>query len=176
MQADLDAPHSFTYVPDVARTLVTLAADDRAWGRAWHVPTAPAVSLREIATRMAAIAGVRDRGVLVPPQLLVRALGLAVPFVRELGEVRHQFTRPFVLDSRAAQETFGLAPTPLEEGLAAHVHWWAQRQDVECASVRANQCHSARALRASSRARNQRSARRSRPSAARESGERVRTR
>ena len=63
MQADLDVPHSFTYVPDVARTLVALAGDDRSWGRAWHVPTAPAVSLREIATRMAAIAGVRDRGV-----------------------------------------------------------------------------------------------------------------
>jgi nucleoside-diphosphate-sugar epimerase len=129
MQADLDVPHSFTYVPDVARTLVALAGDDRAWGRPWHVPTAPAVSLREIATRMAAIAGVRDRGVVVPPHLLVRALGLAVPFVRELEEVRYQFTRPFVLDSRAAQETFGLAPTPLADGLAAHVEWWAQRQE-----------------------------------------------
>ena len=60
---------------------------------------------------------------------MVRALGLAVPFVRELGEVRHQFTRPFVLDSRAAQETFGLALTPLEDGLVAHVQWWAQRQE-----------------------------------------------
>jgi nucleoside-diphosphate-sugar epimerase len=59
----------------------------------------------------------------------VRALGLAVPFVRELEEVRYQFTRPFVLDSRAAQETFGLAPTPLADGLAAHVQWWAQRQE-----------------------------------------------
>ncbi len=68
LQSDLDAPHSFTYVPDVARTLVTLAGDDRAWGRAWHVPTAPALPLREIATRMAAIAGVRDRGVVVPPR------------------------------------------------------------------------------------------------------------
>ncbi len=78
---------------------------------------------------MVAIAGVRDRGVVVPPQLLVRAFGLAAPFVRELGEVRHQFVRPYVLDSRAAQETFGLAPTPIEEGLAAHVRWWAQRQE-----------------------------------------------
>jgi nucleoside-diphosphate-sugar epimerase len=136
MQADLDVPHSFTYVPDVARTLVALAGDDRAWGRAWHVPTAPAVSLREVATRMAAIAGVRDRGVVVPPHLLVRALGLAVPFVRELEEVRHQFTRPFVLDSRAAQETFGLAPTPLEDGLVAHVRWWMLPQKDGAGAVR----------------------------------------
>ncbi|MHB8060966.1 MAG: NAD-dependent epimerase/dehydratase family protein, partial [Gaiellaceae bacterium] len=36
-----DMPHSWTYVPDVARTLVTLARDERAWGRPWHVPTNP---------------------------------------------------------------------------------------------------------------------------------------
>ena len=128
LAGDLDAPHSFSFVPDVARTLVTLAGDDRAWGRAWHVPTAPALSLRAVATRLAAQAGVRDRGVLVVARPLVRALGLAVPMVRELEEVRHQFVRPFVLDSTRTQETFGLAPTPLDEGLAAHVAFWADRE------------------------------------------------
>jgi hypothetical protein len=37
--------------------------------------------------------------------------------------------RPFVLDSRDTQETFRLAPTPIDEGLTAHVRWWAQRQE-----------------------------------------------
>ena len=36
-----DQPHSWTSVDDVARTLEVLGADERAWGRAWHVPTAP---------------------------------------------------------------------------------------------------------------------------------------
>ena len=130
LQSDLDAPHSWTYIPDVARTLVTLAGDDRSWGRAWHVPTAPPVPLRQMYARMAAIADVPERGIVVVPRPVLRMVGLAVPFVRELGEVRHQFVRPFVLDSRAAQETFGLAPTPIEEGIAAHVRWWQQRQQV----------------------------------------------
>jgi hypothetical protein len=65
----------------------------------------------------------------VVPRPLLRVIGLAVPFVRELEEVHHQFVRPFVLDSSAAQETFGLAPTPIEEGLATHVRWWVQRQE-----------------------------------------------
>jgi nucleoside-diphosphate-sugar epimerase len=107
---------------------VTLADDDRSWGRPWHVPTAPAVSVRELASRMAALAGVPDRGVLVAPHLLLRAAGLAVPFVRELEEVRYQFVRPFRLDSTLTEATFGLAPTPLAEGLAAHVRWWQGRQ------------------------------------------------
>lgn len=127
LAGDLDAPHAFSFVPDVAATLVALAGDDRSWGRPWNVPTAPAVSVREMASRMAAIAGVPDKGVLVAPHLLLRALGLAVPFVRELEEVRYQWVRPYRLDSSRSEATFGLAPTPLDEGLAAHVRWWAAR-------------------------------------------------
>ena len=45
---DLDAPHSWTYVGDVARTLIAVAADETAWGRAWHVPSADSVSVRAL--------------------------------------------------------------------------------------------------------------------------------
>ncbi|MDN5933764.1 MAG: NAD-dependent epimerase, partial [Pseudonocardia sp.] len=130
MQGDLDAPHSFTHVDDVAATLATLAVDERAWGRAWHVPTAPAESLREVARRIAAVAGVPDRGLLVLPRAAVRIGGLAVPFLRELPEVRYQFAAPFVLDSTAAQRTFGLAPADLNAGLAQTVAWWREQQQV----------------------------------------------
>lgn len=127
VQGDLDAPHSWTYVPDLARTLVTLATDERAWGRAWHVPTAPPVSLRGVASAMAQAAGVPDPGVQVVPRWGLRALGLAVPFARELEEVRHQFEKPFVLDSTAARETLGLAPTPFGAGIDGHVAFWQRR-------------------------------------------------
>jgi nucleoside-diphosphate-sugar epimerase len=133
MQGDLDAPHSFTHVDDVASTLAVLAADERAWGRPWHVPTAPAVTLREVATRMAAVAGVPDRGVQVLPRAAVRLGGLAVPFLRELGEVRYQFAAPFVLDSSRAQEVFGLSPVPFDQGLAQTVAWWREQQRTAAA-------------------------------------------
>src|SRR3546814_6983450 len=45
----VDQPHSWTYVPDVARALATVAHDDRAWGRAWHVPTDEPVTARDVA-------------------------------------------------------------------------------------------------------------------------------
>ena len=56
--ADLDAPHSWTYTGDVARTLLAVAADAGSWGRAWHVPTGPPTSFRQLATRAAELAGV----------------------------------------------------------------------------------------------------------------------
>lgn len=130
VQGDPDAPHSWTHVDDVARTLVTLAGDERAWGRPWHVPSDRAVSPREVATRMARAAGVVDPGVQVLPRIAIRLGGLAVPFLRELPEVAYQFAAPFVMDSSAAQATFGLAPTLLDEGLAGTVAWWRAQEEA----------------------------------------------
>ena len=54
-------------------------------------------------------------------------LGVA-GLLRELREVLYQFERPFVLDSSAATETFGLQPTPMEEALATTLEWWTTRR------------------------------------------------
>lgn len=115
--APLDVPHSWTDVRDVATLLVTGAGDERAWGRAWHVPTGDPLTLREICALAADQLGVALRVREVPWSLLWAA-GLVVPAVRELRETRHQFTGPFVLDSSAAQGTFGLAPTPVAQSVA----------------------------------------------------------
>lgn len=114
--ADLDAPHSWTNTEDVARLLVTGAADERAWGRVWHVPTAAPVSVRELTALAAARLGTPAK-VSSLPYAVLWAAGLANPFLRELRETQHQFRRPFVLDSTAAQETFGLVPTPIEQSV-----------------------------------------------------------
>jgi hypothetical protein len=42
----------------------------------------------------------------------METVGVFHPLLRELKETRHQFEGPFLLDSSAAQERFGLAPTP----------------------------------------------------------------
>lgn len=115
-----DVPHSWSYLPDIAALGAALATDDRAWGRAWHVPTEPPRTMREVAADAARIAGRRPVPVARIPRLVRTALR-AVPTVRELDETAYQFERPFLLDSTAAQETFGLRPTPWEEALAATV-------------------------------------------------------
>jgi nucleoside-diphosphate-sugar epimerase len=112
-----DAPHSWTYVPDVGRLAARVATGDDGWGRAWHVPTAPARTFEQAAEDVARLAGVKARRVRVLPRSLGTAAGLVVPFMREVRETRHQFERPFVLDSDLTQRTFGLAPTPWDEAL-----------------------------------------------------------
>ena len=118
-----DVAHSFTYMPDVAATLVALATDERALGRAWHVPSAPAVSQRRFVEALAEAAGTTV-AVKTIPWPMIAALGVVVPFMKELRETRYQFTDTFVVDSSAATATFGIEATPLEQQAAATVAWW----------------------------------------------------
>ncbi|MGW9192792.1 NAD-dependent epimerase/dehydratase family protein [Micromonospora chersina] len=114
LPVDWDAPHTWTYIPDVARTLVAAATDERAWGRAWHVPSAPAVPMRDLAGRAAALAGAPAPRLIRMPYPVLWVAGLANPFARELRETAYQFDRPYVLDSTAATATLGVEPTPLD--------------------------------------------------------------
>jgi nucleoside-diphosphate-sugar epimerase len=117
--ASLDVPHSWTSIADAARTLVTVAADERAWGRAWLAPTDPPVTLRELATSFTMIAGAPPPKLSAVPYPALWAAGVFSPLLRELRITSYQWTRPFVVDSALTERTFGLAPTPLSATLAA---------------------------------------------------------
>ena len=112
-----DLPHSFTYTGDMARAMVVLAADDRAYGQAWHAPTPPAVTIRELADRYTDLTGQPRLKLRALPRFVMRTAGLVVPMAREMAEMDYQFYRPFVLDSSLVTRTFGLVNTPVDEAL-----------------------------------------------------------
>ncbi|MGY4768230.1 NAD-dependent epimerase/dehydratase family protein [Kribbella sp. CWNU-51] len=115
--ADLDAPHSWTYVGDVAKTLVAVAADPSAWGRPWHVPTPAPVSVRALATRAAELAGAPPARVAKMPAIALRLAGLFSPDAREMLETQYQWQRPFIVDSTAATVAFGIKPARTDDAL-----------------------------------------------------------
>jgi nucleoside-diphosphate-sugar epimerase len=114
-------PHSWTSITDVAALLTTVATDERAWGKAWPVPSEPPLTIRELATRFTAAAGIGAPKLGVIPAPVLRAIGLFSPMVKELRTTAYQFARPFVLDSSASTEAFGLKPRPIDESLRAAV-------------------------------------------------------
>ena len=120
---DPEAPHSLTYVPDVALTLATLGTDDRAPGRAWHVPSHD-TSYAAVARRATELAGAPPARISTLPPAMLRVVGLVNPVVRELGETRYQFDRPFLIDASDTTATFGIEPTPLDDALRATVADW----------------------------------------------------
>ncbi|WP_018349364.1 NAD-dependent epimerase/dehydratase family protein [Longispora albida] len=122
-----DQPHTWSYLPDVARAMVALGTDQRAWGHAWHVPSAAPATQREMIGRFAAAAGVPAPKVSVLPRLALRAAGLFNPQAREIAGILYQFDRPFVMDSSAATRALGLTATPADAAVTGHVAWWRNR-------------------------------------------------
>lgn len=121
---DPDVLRSWAYLPDVAATLATLGTDERALGRAWHVPSAPPRSQRQALADLAAALSspahpARPVRVSRIPWSVLRGIGLVSPVMREIVDVRHQFDREYVIDASATTATFGLAPTPWDEVVAA---------------------------------------------------------
>jgi nucleoside-diphosphate-sugar epimerase len=116
---DPDVRRSWGYMPDVATTLATLGTDERALGRAWHVPSAPPRSQRQALEDLATALGAPQPRVSGVPWPVLRGVGLVVPFMREVAAMRHQFDQDFVVDASATTATFGIAATPWSEVMAA---------------------------------------------------------
>ncbi|HEY1099456.1 MAG TPA: NAD-dependent epimerase/dehydratase family protein [Myxococcota bacterium] len=114
---DPDQLHSFSYADDVANALLLLGAHDDTSSAPpiWHLPTAPAITTRQLVTKLGAALGVDDARVAAMSPLLLRALGVFVPFMRELPEMAYQWQAPFVLDDTRFTSTFGVRATPVDE-------------------------------------------------------------
>jgi hypothetical protein len=72
------------------------------------------------------IAGTEAKISSIPPVLLT-LLARLNPMVREVRAVGYQLDRPFVVDSSAFEQTFGIRATPLAEALTATVDWYRAR-------------------------------------------------
>jgi nucleoside-diphosphate-sugar epimerase len=114
----LDVPHSWTSIADCARTLATVATDERSFGQAWLVPTNPALTVRQLATRFTEVNGAPKAKLTAIPYPVMWATGVFSPLIKELRTTRYQFTRPFVIDSSATTDTFGVEPTPMDGALS----------------------------------------------------------
>ncbi len=116
---DPDAVHSFSYTPDVARSLAVLGNDPDAWGQVWHALTHPEPMTGR---RFAALACERaDRPVRLKtvPGWLLRVMEWVVPVLRENREMMYQFTEDYVFDSSKLARAHGLEATGYPEGIRA---------------------------------------------------------
>ncbi|HWJ85028.1 MAG TPA: NAD-dependent epimerase/dehydratase family protein [Cellulomonas sp.] len=121
---DPDQPHAWTYLPDFAAALVAAATSESAWGRPWLAPTNGPLSYRELAGRLAAEAGLPEPTISPVPDLVLRAIGLVVPPMREVARVAYQQRAPFVVDSSLSERELGVAPTPWDRIVTDTTGWW----------------------------------------------------
>src|ERR671916_588376 len=124
---DPDKPHTYTYVPDVGRGLVVLGEREEALGQAWHLPSPETVTTREFVETIFEEAGKPAR-VQAAPKILLRAMGLFNPGMREIIEMLYEFEEPFIVDDSDFKRTFGEQATPLREGIQRTVRWYRQER------------------------------------------------
>jgi hypothetical protein len=119
----LDAVHTYHYIPDVAGGLATLGcAEVDVCGQPWMLPCAPAGTLRELVARLATTMS-RTVHVRQLPRWVVNAMALFSPLFRELAEMRYQWEEPFIVDDRRFRERFRLPPTDVDRAAADTVEW-----------------------------------------------------
>lgn len=124
---DIDLPHTYAYIEDVAAGLVTLAEHDEALGQVWHIPAAPTLSQRQLMTLVFREAGQKPnvRGSKISGYF-VRAIGLFQPDVGEVAEMLYQFEAPLVVDHSKFERAFGCKPTPHKEAIRQTLAWYRE--------------------------------------------------
>ncbi len=111
--------HSYTYTPDAAQALMTLAGAESAWNQTWHLPTAPnPLTGKEFITQAAQAMGAAPKYRVLRP-LMVRIFGWFNPVVGEVYEMLYQNDSPYLFDSSKYARSFGFAGTPYAEGIQA---------------------------------------------------------
>jgi nucleoside-diphosphate-sugar epimerase len=122
---DPDMPHTYSYIPDIGAALIVLGERDEALGEAWHLPNAAPQTTRDLVEIAYHAAGQAPR-LRAAPNLLVRAMGLVNPTMRELGEMLYEFEEPVIVDSSKFERAFGLSATPAPQAMVQTISWYRQ--------------------------------------------------
>ena len=111
--------HSFTYIPDAGMATAFLARQEDSWNQTWNLPTASSYPSGQEVTDILNRLLETEKKLQVMPAWLVSLLGLFIPVLREVQELRYQSEKDYCLDSSKIEQIYGLKATEIETGLKA---------------------------------------------------------
>jgi nucleoside-diphosphate-sugar epimerase len=118
-----DMPHTYTFIGDFARGLVTLGERDEALGQVWHIPSAETVTTRRLVEMIFSELGAPTR-LAVAPMFAISVMALFNPTMRAVKEQLYQSTQPFVVDHSKFARAFGSRHTPHLEAIRQTLDWF----------------------------------------------------
>jgi nucleoside-diphosphate-sugar epimerase len=124
-----DQPHSYSYTPDVAAGLATLATVAGTTGQIWHLPVPETRTTRQLIDEVYRLAGHRPR-LIAAGRTALMTIGIVQPAMREFRHTLYQFTAPWVVDDSKFRAAFGDHSTPLNEALETTLDWYRDRTAV----------------------------------------------
>jgi len=121
----IDQPHTYTYIKDFAKGLVTLSENETAYGEVWHIPSAETITtqrfLRRIFSETETLPPVKTA-----PKFIVNFMALYNPIIKELKEVLPNYQLPYVVDHSKFEKSFGDQSTPHKTAIKETIAWYKE--------------------------------------------------
>jgi nucleoside-diphosphate-sugar epimerase len=109
--------HSYTYTPDAGKATALLGNTPDAYNQIWNLPTDHRQLSAEQWIRIFAKEMNKKSDYQLINGWMVKLMGLFVPFLKELFEMRYQFDRNYFFDSKKFEKYFKYQPTKYEDGV-----------------------------------------------------------
>ena len=129
---NIDMPHTYTFIDDFGRAMATVGTRADALGQIWHAPNVETLSTRQHMTRFFEAAGVKPRFQVVP-KVVIGAMGVFIPMMRELKEMMYGWEKPYIVHSDKIKQRLGLDAIPLAEAIATTLAWYRANGSVAAA-------------------------------------------
>lgn len=122
-----DAPHAFTYMPDLAAAMIKSADLPGAGHEFLFAPNAGSISIRRLAEITAVAAGKPTPKISPYGKTMLNLASLFSSQIREINEMAYQFTDAFEVDASRDMARLDLQATPWPEAAQATVAWWKEQ-------------------------------------------------
>jgi nucleoside-diphosphate-sugar epimerase len=109
--------HSSSYTPDLGKGTAMLGNANEAYNQIWNLPTDPQKITGEEWINLFAAEMHTSNKYQVLPGWGIRALGLFVPVLKEMYEMRYQYDRDYYFDSTKFNKHFNFTPTTNAEAV-----------------------------------------------------------
>ena len=124
-----DKIHSYTFVGDIAKSMVNLGLDARSDGQIWHVPTAKnPLTGQQIVEAIAKEMNVKPKLTTLDGWLL-KGLGIFIPILKEMPEMMYQYNQDYVFNSDKYERIFGdVTPISYQAGIAQTALFYREKR------------------------------------------------
>jgi len=109
--------HSTSYTPDLGKGTAILGNSNEAYNQIWNLPTDTQKITGEEWINLFASEMQTSNKYQVLPGWGIRALGLFVPILKEMYEMRYQYDRDYYFDSSKFNKRFNFTPTTNAEAV-----------------------------------------------------------
>lgn len=118
-------PHTYTFIEDFAKALVTLGEHPEALGEIWHIPSAKTVTTKEFISEIYRQIGAEPK-YSTAPKLGIQFLSLFNPSMRETKNMLYMYEHPFIVDHQKYERVFGAETTDHKEGIRKTISWYRE--------------------------------------------------